>query len=205
MILESKEINNILTFWFGKNVSYDKSEEIDKRVKGLWFSEDEKVDENISKKFKVLLRAVSKKSLNKVENLDEKMALIILFDQFPRNIFRNKAESFSYDHIALRLARSIIDMNEDINLEPIKRFFLYLPFEHSENKEDQEISIRKFKRLYQNVDSNIQEHFKVFLDYAVKHKVVIDRFGRFPHRNEILGRKSTEKEKEFLKEPDSSF
>ena len=205
MVLESKEINNILTFWFGKNISCDRSKEIDKRVKGLWFSEDEKVDDDIRKKFKGLLEAVSKKNFDKVKNSDEKMALIILFDQFPRNIFRNKAESFSYDHLALKLARSIIDMNEDMSLEPIKRFFLYLPFEHSENKEDQEISIRKFKRLYHDADSKVQKHFKVFHDYAVKHKVIIDRFDRFPHRNEILGRKSTEKEKEFLKEPDSSF
>jgi uncharacterized protein (DUF924 family) len=174
-------------------------------LEALWFAESVKVDREIEKRFKDLLVTLSKRDLSRTGDLAEKLALILLFDQFPRNIFRNRAESFAYDSLSLGLAKDIIEKGEDRDLKPIERFFVYLPLEHSENKENQELSVKKFQKFCRDVDEDVREIYQVFLDYAVKHKVIIDRFGRFPHRNEILGRKTTDEEEKFLKEPDSSF
>jgi uncharacterized protein (DUF924 family) len=196
MMLSREKREEILCFLFGENTAL---------LEALWFAESVKVDREIEKRFKDLLVTLSKRDLSRTGDLAEKLALILLFDQFPRNIFRNRAESFAYDSLSLGLAKDIIEKGEDRDLKPIERFFVYLPLEHSENKENQELSVKKFQKFCRDVDEDVREIYQVFLDYAVKHKVIIDRFGRFPHRNEILGRKTTDEEEKFLKEPDSSF
>ena len=131
--------------------------------------------------------------------------MIILVDQFSRNMFREDSRAFTRDRLGLKLAKQMVGKNEDMELKPFERFFVYLPLEHSENEEDQELSVAKFKKLCDDVPKKVRGIYQIFLDYAVKHKVIIDRFARFPHRNEILGRKSTKEELQFLKEPDSRF
>lgn len=125
----------------------------------------------------------------------ELLAAIIVFDQFSRNLFRGSARAFAADPIALRLARAAIADGLDQAMSKRERIFIYLPFEHSENGADQAQSVRLFAQLD---DENLTK-------YAVAHKVIIDRFGRFPHRNTALGRQSTPEEIAFLKEPMSSF
>jgi len=106
------------------------------------------------------------------------LAAVILFDQFPRNMFRGSADQFATDHLALAVARSAVDRELDEELQPNERQFLYMPFQHSENLEDQKRSLMLFTQLGDGL----------LLDYAKKHHDVIERFGRFPHRNQILGR-----------------
>ena len=123
------------------------------------------------------------------------VALVILFDQVPRNIHRGTPRAFATDPQALALARLAVDQGQDEALALDERLFLYLPFEHAEDLAEQERSVALFRALG---DAD-------YLDYAIRHKDVIERFGRFPHRNAILGRASTAEETAFLQEPGSSF
>jgi len=125
----------------------------------------------------------------------ELLAALIVFDQFSRNLFRGSPKAFATDPVALRLARAAVADGLDQAMSNRERIFVYLPFEHSEDTADQEQSIRLFAQLG---DENLDK-------YAMAHKVIIDRFGRFPHRNAVLGRASTPEEIAFLQEPMSSF
>ncbi|MEM7798987.1 MAG: DUF924 family protein [Chloroflexota bacterium] len=121
-----------------------------------------------------------------------RLAEIIVIDQFSRNMFRGRPESFAYDRLALTLAQEAVRSGADQALEKTQLPFLYMPYMHSESKKIHEVAMILFKDLPN-------------LDYEIKHKEIVDRFGRYPHRNEILGRGSTPEEIEFLKQPGSSF
>lgn len=122
-------------------------------------------------------------------------AEIIVLDQFSRNIFRHTPQAFAYDSMALVLAQEAIDHGASQSLNAIERSFLYLPFMHSESQRIHQIAEQLFRS--NGIDQNYE--------FELKHKAIIDRFGRYPHRNEILGRTSTAEEIEFLKQPNSSF
>jgi uncharacterized protein (DUF924 family) len=127
------------------------------------------------------------------------LALIILLDQFPRNIFRDRPQAFATDAQALEFAQYAVDRGFDRQLLPVQRWFIYLPLEHSENLEHQQQAVKLFSTLKDDPDSASA------IDYACHHLRIIERFGRFPHRNRILGRSTTPQEEEFLKQPGSSF
>src|SRR5262249_51790388 len=122
------------------------------------------------------------------------LARIIVLDQFPRNMFRGTPRAFAADPLALAAAKHLAAKGYDRDLLPVEKQFAYLPFEHSESLPDQERGCELMKTLDEDL-----------YGWAVKHKVIIERFGRFPHRNEILGRQSTPEEIEFLKQPGSGF
>ena len=130
---------------------------------------------------------------------DPTLALVLLLDQLPRNLYRGRPEAFACDAKAREVARQAIARGYDRQLPPVRRSFLYLPFEHSEQRADQELAVALYAAMPPNpkYDSN--------LDYARRHHEIIVRFGRFPHRNRALGRISTAEEDAFLKEPNSSF
>jgi uncharacterized protein (DUF924 family) len=134
-----------------------------------------------------------------------RLALILLLDQLPRSIHRGTPEAFAQDAAARQVADSGLAAGADRLLRPIERLFFYLPFEHSEDLADQHRSVRLFRELGESVLESQRDVFSGFLDYAVRHREVIERFGRFPHRNRILGRESTPEELAFLEEPGSSF
>jgi uncharacterized protein (DUF924 family) len=124
-----------------------------------------------------------------------RLAEIIVLDQFPRNMYRDTPRAFASDAMALALAQEAIASGHDTALAPLERAFLYMPFQHSESRIVQAESVRLFEAL------GVPEQY----DFALQHKAIIDQFGRFPHRNEILGRQSTVEEEAFLKTPGSSF
>lgn len=124
------------------------------------------------------------------------LALVILLDQVPRNLFRGRARAFAGDARALALAKQAIERGFDRDLAASQRLFLYMPLEHCESMEEQELCVALTAALDGNPD---------WLDYAVRHRDIIARFGRFPHRNAVLGRRSTPEEEAFLKQPGSSF
>jgi uncharacterized protein (DUF924 family) len=124
-----------------------------------------------------------------------RLAEIIVLDQFPRNMYRDTPRAFASDAMALALAQEAIAGGHDTALAPLERAFLYMPFQHSESRIVQAESLRLFKAL-----GEPQQY-----DFAVRHKAIIDQFGRFPHRNAILGRQATVEEETFLKTPGSSF
>ena len=127
------------------------------------------------------------------------LALIILFDQIPRNIFRGDAKSFATDVRALEIARLVVEKGWDADMLEVERLFAYLPFEHSENLDDQ----RRCVSLYRSLPESDKK--EDWISYAVQHMEIVERFGRFPHRNEILGRDSTAEEIDFLDETGLRF
>jgi uncharacterized protein (DUF924 family) len=127
------------------------------------------------------------------------LALVVLLDQFPRNMFRGTARAFASDAMALAVAAIVVDRRFDAVLRPIERVFAYLPFEHAEDLGSQ----RRAVEMFATVEGGVLDGS--YADYARRHCEVIERFGRFPHRNEILGRVSTPEEIEFLKQPGSRF
>jgi len=158
--------SDVLKYWFGLDPKQ-------------WWKTDPELDHQIKQRFLKLW--ADKRQLPADSFLaDPLIALagVILFDQFPRNMFRNNAEQFATDHLALAIAKSAVDLGFDDELEPKERGFLYMPFQHSENLAEQDRSVLLFTALGDGHQ----------LGYAKKHHDVIARFGRFPHRNKMLGR-----------------
>ena len=176
--------SDILSFWF--------SEE----AKPKWFARDDGFDAELRRRFGALLvKARQGEFAHWAENPDGALALVILLDQLPRNVHRGTPQAFAADDLALATAKQAIAQGYDLRLTPEGRGFLYLPFEHSEDLADQDKGVALFEALGS----------EELLDYMRRHRDIIARFGRFPHRNAILGRNSTAEEIEFLKQPGSSF
>jgi uncharacterized protein (DUF924 family) len=133
------------------------------------------------------------------------MALIVLLDQFSRHIHRDTPRAFAQDPVAQKIAVEGVENGADRQLIPAQRTFFYLPFEHAEDLELQRLAVRCFDGLARTVPEARRREYESFLDYARRHRDIVGRFGRLPHRNEILGRASTPEEIEFLKQPGSSF
>ena len=194
--------NEILNFWFGNNEDRENLKEIKNKLYNFWFKKSDDLDNKIKFKFSNYYNNIS---FNNSLDIYDKLAIIILYDQFSRNIFRNQSKAFEKDNQTKDLVLISIKKGEDKLLKPIERMFFYLPLEHSESKEIQELSLKKFKELADEQEGDWKDLFDKIVQYAISHKDIIDKFGRFPHRNEILGRKSTSEEIEFLKGPNSSF
>lgn len=193
-----KRAQAVLNFWFDD--PSDPDSEYGQQRK-IWFKKDPKFDELVRRRFESDYENARAGELNAwMQSPRSGLALILLLDQIPRNIFRGSPRSFATDPQALAVARHGIDHRWDGSLIPVERVFLYLPFEHSENFADQNTSLQLFQSL-------VQDHpeLKTTLEYAEKHRHVIQRFGRFPHRNAVLHRQTTPEEAEFLKQPGSGF
>jgi uncharacterized protein (DUF924 family) len=195
--------DTILDFWFG--TSKDDVLVASERSKLWWIKRDE-TDRAIRERFESTVRMAAQHKLDAWADTPRgRLALIILTDQFPRNIFRNTPEAFAYDDLARTWCREGLRNGVHRSLRPIERAFFYLPLEHSESMNDQEQAVALFRELADSADARGRGVFAGFLDYALRHRDVIARFGRFPHRNRIVGRESTGEEMAFLAEPGSSF
>ena len=174
----------ILRFWF------DEIEPVQ------WFKKDKYFDQRLVKRFSsVHSQAVCCELFSWRENARGRLAEIILLDQFSRNMFRDTPQAFAYDPLALVLAQEAVSCGADQEVSLKERGFFYLPYMHSESLTIHHVA----EKLYR------QEGMESSLEWEIKHRDIIARFGRYPHRNEILGRKSTPEEIEFLKQPNSSF
>jgi len=197
------KIEEILTFWFGSIGAVD---DFPKNKSDLWFKKDKSVDIKIRETFEGdLKRACGGQYDSWLTEPTGMMAQIILLDQFSRNMFRGKPEAFRYDPLALKICKAGLFQESDLQLPYIYRVFFYLPLEHSEDLLDQNQSIEQFTELKESVPEVQKEIYGNFLEFALRHKKIIQHFGRFPHRNAILGRDSTPEEEEFLKQPGSGF
>lgn len=175
---------DIINFWF------------DEQTKPLWFAKNQKFDDYITENFKQIHQQATQSELYTWRTSAEgRLAEVIILDQFSRQLFRNSRQAFAYDGMALILAQEAIQLKLDQNLETEKRRFLYMPFMHSESQKIHEQAVPLFQSLN---EPNV-------LKYEMRHKVIIDRFGRYPHRNQVLGRKSSAEELIFLTEPNSRF
>ncbi len=193
----------LLDFWFGPHSDDVAAAEAQAR---LWWGKDTEIDAFIRVRFSGLVEAAAAGRLGFWgESPHGELARILLLDQFPRNIFRGSARSFAHDAQALAWSLDGIKRQSDLVLRPVERVFFYLPLEHAENLMQQERSVALFRSLVEAVTAAARPTFEGFLDYAIRHRDIIARFGRFPHRNVILGRPSTPEETAFLSEPGSSF
>lgn len=177
-------IGDVLAFWF------------DGLGREAWFRKDAAVDQAIRDRFLLLYEVLTTwPAEDALASAERALATVLVLDQFPRNMFRDTPQAFATDALARAVARGAIDRGLDGQLEVSRRVFLYLPFEHSEDAADQARAVALISALG---DAE-------FTRYALAHQDVIERFGRFPHRNAVLGRPSTPAEQAFLREPGSSF
>jgi uncharacterized protein (DUF924 family) len=194
---------DVLQCWFGD--ADDEATVID-RQSGLWWGKDEGVDADLRRRFGPLLQDLEAGRLDAWEVTPPgRLAAIILADQIPRNIHRGTPAAFRTDPIALSLALEGLDSGDNRRLSPLQRVFFYLPLEHAESLECQDLSVALYQDLLDEAEEGLRRHFQSYLDFARRHRDIIRRFGRFPHRNYILGRDSTAEEAAFLKKPGSSF
>lgn len=186
----------ILEFWFG---TLDAAGVPAPDVERRWFGADERVDGEIRARFEADLRNAAAGRLVRWEHEARgALALVILFDQFPRNMYRGTPRAFLFDEHARAVAWRALRAGHEAALWPVERAFLYMPFEHAESAEDQSEAVRRFSDLVDAVPEEQRERFRSFLYHAERHREVIERFGRFPHRNAVLGRESTPEERAFL-------
>jgi uncharacterized protein (DUF924 family) len=190
----------VLTFWLGAPGSHPLA------VAPQWFKRDDVLDTSIRTTFDSTLEAAVRGELDNWHSTSRgRLAKIILFDQFSRNMYRNTPRAFAQDALALGLTLEAFDNGHYVELQPVERGFVLMPLMHAENKAHQERCVLEFKKLADEAPADLRDYFTNCANYAVKHAVIVERFGRFPHRNAILGRESTLEEIEFLKEPGSSF
>ncbi len=177
-------IEEVLTFWFEQNGP------------AQWWTRDPEFDAAIRSRFGALHdRAVLGELHAWRDTPAGRLAEIIVLDQFSRNLYRNDARAFAADGTALALAQEAVRIGADQAVPSVRRKFVYMPYQHSESQRIHEVAVALFESLGD----------PEFLDYERRHKAIVDRFGRYPHRNRILGRPSTPEEVAFLREPGSSF
>lgn len=189
---------SIHAFWFGTQA--DDALVAQERSR-LWWGKDARTDREIERRFAAIAAKAARGELDDWAATPQgRLALILLTDQFPRNMYRGTPQSFASDPQALAWCKEGIAAGMDAALRPVERIFFYLPLEHAESLADQDRAVALFAELAAGAAA-----FDGFLDYARRHREVIARFGRFPHRNRILGRTSTAGELAFLRQKGSSF
>jgi uncharacterized protein (DUF924 family) len=194
----------LLDWWFGAD--HGTATEVAAARQGLWFGKRDSQDREAEARFGVLVEhALAGELQGWTDDPHGWLAQLILLDQLPRMIFRDTPRAFAGDPLARPLLSDGLDRGWDRQLTPIHRVFAYLIFEHAEDLPLQDRAVELFGELLVEAASNERPLFANFLDFAERHQQVIVRFGRFPHRNAILGRASSDEEQAFLREPGSRF
>ncbi|MBX3034797.1 MAG: DUF924 domain-containing protein [Bdellovibrionaceae bacterium] len=192
----TRDPQELIQFWFGdlSGESLDAS-----RLMAEWFTSSAEFDEELRARFGPWLEDLEAGHLESwLETPRGRQAWVLLTDQVPRNIFRGTPRAFRYDGLSREVARSMVRQSWDLEFHPLERIFLYLPFEHSEALEDQNLSVELFENLAAQAPPAFKDLLQGTLDYAHRHLEPIRRFGRFPHRNDVLGRESTPEEQAYL-------
>jgi uncharacterized protein (DUF924 family) len=193
---DKARIEAILGFWFKEQEL--SAPQIDRRM-DVWFGEDEAFDLECREDYSADVEMASAGALDHwADDPRGRLALILLLDQFRRNIFRGTAEAFEYDKAALKLCVEGAREKKDKGLTPIQQAFFYMPLQHAESPRVQEKSVAIFNRLAEAVTPTHRETFETMATFAELHRDIVEQFGRFPHRNKLLGRKNTSEEDEYL-------
>ncbi|UUX94106.1 DUF924 family protein [Aquabacterium sp. J223] len=188
--------DEVLDFWFGPAHSAASFE-----ANPAWFRKDPAFDAEIARRFGATIEQALAGGLADWQlHPAAALARILVLDQFTRNAFRDTPRAFAGDALALAAARQLVAAGDDRRLPPLRRVFAYLPFEHAEDRAMQAEALRLYGDLAEEVPA-----LAGYLDWARKHAEVVERFGRFPHRNEVLGRPSSTEEEAFLRQPGSRF
>jgi len=199
----TNRIEDILEFWFG---AFPTPYTADASKADMWFKNGATYDSEIFIQFGVDYdKAINGELDGWADSHRGRLALIILLDQFSRHIYRGSADAFSQDSKAQALCIDGMGAGDDMKVHSVERVFFYLPLEHAENIEKQNLSVKAYTRLVEDVPDEYQKSFKLNLDFAKQHHFVIEKFGRFPELNEILGRESRAEEVEFMRSGEYSF
>lgn len=201
--------HDILQFWFGPK-PYTVAR-LNERM-GFWFGNSDSRetragrDDDIRQRFGAAIERAAAGELDSwADSPRRRLALIILLDQFPRNVYRGKAEAYATDERAAALALEGLHIAADATLSPVERIFFYMPLQHAESLALQDESVVATRRLLTEVPKGMAKNFASLLRFAELHRSIIAEFGRFPHRNAILGRKSTPEELRFLRDGGPRF
>ncbi|MEO8018153.1 MAG: DUF924 family protein [Pseudomonadota bacterium] len=200
--------NDVLEFWFGHG-PFDAAR-LEERG-NFWFGGDGAAavaarDAGIRSRLEPLLERAARGELaNWAASPKRRLALVLLFDQVPRNAYRGTAAAFAFDREALALTVEGMHLAADAALDPLERLFFYLPLEHAESIDAQDVAMTALARLVAEAPAELREFLKSSADYARQHRDIIAKFGRFPHRNAVLGRASTPAELEWLAASGESF
>jgi uncharacterized protein (DUF924 family) len=187
---------DVLAFWFEGEDGTPQGLE---RQTARWFGGGADFDEAIRARFAALPERARRGELEGWgEQARSALALVLVLDQFPRNLHRGSDRAFAYDAAARTAAEAALTRGFDRALRPVEAVFLYLPLEHAEDRDAQARCVALYRALAERAPAGTEESFRSFVDYAERHRAVIERFGRFPHRNEVLGRPSTAEEIEYL-------
>lgn len=196
-------IDDILDFWFGP---LDEDGCADSEHSARWWKKDAAFDEEMGRRFGAVHRSIlAGEQEDWLAEPRGRLAQVIALDQFSRNMFRGTPDSFAADPRARAIAIDALDRGDHRGLPRDQRFFLYMPLMHSEDLALQDRTVALFEELRDSAPPALREKSAGFVKYAEKHRDIIRRFGRFPHRNAILGRQSTPEELAFLEQPGSSF
>ena len=197
------EPQDVIDYWLG-DAETDPSAARDRSK--LWYGSSTEIDNQIRQNFGDALALAERGKLQRwLESPSEQLALVILLDQFSRNLYRGSKDAWKNDVRALDLATRCVENNDHMSLSNIGRVFLYHPFHHAESTMAQEKAAFLFDELYENASPEWQPSLKRFADFTRNHREIVLRFGRFPHRNKILGRQSTAEEDEYLNANSSSY
>jgi uncharacterized protein (DUF924 family) len=202
------EARSVRDFWFGPLPL--SAEELKRRIR-FWYGDGssqlrQQRDEQIRTRFGALLeRAAAGQLAAWADGPRRRLSLIILLDQFPRNLFRGTSRAFAYDAQALGLTLSGMQSAADAALDVVERIFFYMPLQHAESREVQDESVAAYRRLHSEAPAELRGSFGSALRSAVNHRAIIEQFGRFPYRNRVLGRTSTREESEWLRKGGTSF
>jgi uncharacterized protein (DUF924 family) len=201
--MQDEAIRRVLDFWF--SASELDAPQIDSRME-RWFSADPAVDRQIREDYNDLVeQALAGKLDHWAQSAEGRLALILLLDQFCRHIHRGEARAFAGDKRALRLCIEGTMNNTFQTLSPIQRVFFFMPLQHAESAQIQEKSVRIYSALAEGVSETLRETFLTFAQFAELHRDIVVRFGRFPHRNRVLGRANTPEEEAYLAADGTSF
>lgn len=193
----------LLDVWFGDPAP---DHVIASRQSALWWRKDAGTDAMLARRFGALVEQAARGRLNHWSATPlGTLALVLLTDQLPRNLYRGQARAFATDDFARALTRQALLSGADRQLRPIHRVFLYMPLEHSESLADQDAAVQHFQALANHQPAATRDPFDNFVSFAEAHRDVIRRFGRFPHRNAALGRPNTPAERDYLATPGTGF
>jgi uncharacterized protein (DUF924 family) len=200
------EIEQVLRFWFGRSINSATAS----TQAHLWWRKRPEVDQQIREDFADGLRDLTQgKHRDWLQTARGRLAAIIVLDQFSRNMYRDQPQAFAQDALALQYCLQGLEQQIDLQLAPIERVFFYLPLEHAEDLQMQHLACRKFAELRDQVSQSEtapgDNTYQGFYEFAERHRQVIQQFGRFPHRNKILGRANSEAEQHYLDTPGSGF
>ncbi|MEQ8298944.1 MAG: DUF924 family protein [Hyphomonas sp.] len=197
--------SDVLDFWIGDATS---SAEAAGNKHKIWFAKSDEIDADIRARFLPLLETLAAGPLADdwaERGASERLAAIIVLDQFSRNLFRGSPRAYSQDALALRLCKEGLSLRQDLTLSEAERIFFYLPLEHAEDIGDQTRSVEMFSALAKDARSEFKKLAESTLEYAYAHKAVIEQYDRFPHRNAVLARVSSAQETAYLAKPGSGF